>query len=95
MLLVTSNGTGMGHLTRQSAVARALGDRADVVVLSLSSGLPVVLEQGLRGVLAVMALFGWNRIGLTPFERRHVLTQAMGAWHPHVAPLQAAEALAA
>ena len=49
MLLVTSNGTGMGHLTRQSAVARALGDRADVVVLSLSSGLPVVLEQGLRG----------------------------------------------
>ena len=53
------------------------------------------LEQGLRGVLAVMALFGWNRIGLTPFERRHVLTQAMGAWHPHVAPLQAAGALAA
>jgi hypothetical protein len=49
VLLVTSNGTGMGHLTRQSAVARALGDRADVVVLSLSSGLPVVLEQGLRG----------------------------------------------
>ena len=39
----------MGHLTRQSAVARALGDRADVVVLSLSSGLAVVLEQGLRG----------------------------------------------
>src|SRR5690242_5288240 len=39
----------MGHLTRQSAIARALGDRADVVVLSLSSGLPVVLEQGLRG----------------------------------------------
>lgn len=49
MLLVTSNGTGMGHLTRQSAVARALGDRADVVILSLSSGLPVVLGQGLRG----------------------------------------------
>lgn len=49
VLLVTSNGTGMGHLTRQSAVARALGDRAEVVVLSLSSGLPVVLDQGLRG----------------------------------------------
>lgn len=49
MLLVTSNGTGMGHLTRQSAVARALGDRAEVVVLSLSSGLAVVLEQGMRG----------------------------------------------
>lgn len=39
----------MGHLIRQSAVARALGERADVVVLSLSSGLPVVLDQGLRG----------------------------------------------
>ncbi|HUR14211.1 MAG TPA: glycosyltransferase [Mycobacteriales bacterium] len=48
-MLVTSNGTGMGHLTRQSAVARALARRADVVVLSLSSGLPVVLQQGLRG----------------------------------------------
>jgi thiopeptide-type bacteriocin biosynthesis protein len=49
------------------------------------------LEQGLRGVLAAAALFAWNRVGLTTFERRHVLVQAMGAWHPHVEPvLQAA-----
>ncbi len=48
VLLVTSNGTGMGHLTRQSAVARALDGRADVVVLSLSTGLPVIAEQGVR-----------------------------------------------
>jgi predicted glycosyltransferase len=48
VLLVTSNGTGMGHLTRQSAVARALDGRADVVVLSLSSGLPVIAAQGVR-----------------------------------------------
>lgn len=38
----------MGHLTRQTAVALALQDRADVVILSLSSGIPVVLDQGLR-----------------------------------------------
>jgi predicted glycosyltransferase len=48
ILLVTSNGTGMGHLTRQTAVARALGDRADCVLLSLSSGISVVESQGIR-----------------------------------------------
>ena len=56
------------------------------------------LTQGVRGVLAAVALFGWNRIGLTPHERRHALTQAMGAWHPHRAPAREAlpaEALAA
>jgi len=45
------------------------------------------LEQGLRDVLAALALFAWNRVGLTTFERRHVLVQAMGAWHPHVEPI--------
>jgi hypothetical protein len=48
ILLVTSNGTGMGHLTRQTAIARALGERADCVVLSLSSGIDVVATQGIR-----------------------------------------------
>lgn len=48
ILLVTSNGTGMGHLTRQTAIARALGDRADCVLLSLSSGISVVEDQGIR-----------------------------------------------
>ena len=47
------------------------------------------LAQGLRGVLAAVGLFGWNRIGLVPGDRRQVLTQAMGAWHPHVEPLAA------
>ena len=48
ILLITSNGTGMGHLTRQTAVARAVGERADCVVLSLSSGISVVESQGIR-----------------------------------------------
>jgi len=48
ILLVTSNGTGMGHLTRQSAIARALDDQADVTILSLSSGISVIIDQGLR-----------------------------------------------
>jgi UDP:flavonoid glycosyltransferase YjiC (YdhE family) len=48
ILLVTSNGTGMGHLTRQTAIARALGERADCVLLSLSSGIDVVEAQGIR-----------------------------------------------
>lgn len=46
VLLVTSNGTGMGHLTRQLAVATALRNRAEVALLSLSSGLPVVASVG-------------------------------------------------
>jgi hypothetical protein len=48
LLLVTSNGTGMGHLTRQTAVARAAAERADVTILSLSSGLSVLNGEGLR-----------------------------------------------
>ena len=48
VLLVTSNGTGMGHLTRQTAIARAIGERADCVLLSLSSGIDVVQAQGIR-----------------------------------------------
>jgi thiopeptide-type bacteriocin biosynthesis protein len=49
------------------------------------------LGQGLRAVLANVALFGWNRIGLAPAERQQVLFQALAAWHPYPArPLQAA-----
>jgi len=45
VLLITSNGTGMGHLTRQTAVAAAIGNRADVTLVSLSSGLAAVADQ--------------------------------------------------
>ncbi len=49
----TTNGSGMGHLSRQVAVAAALADRADPVVFSLSTALATVLAAtavaGLRG----------------------------------------------
>jgi len=35
----------MGHLTRQTAVAAAIGNRADVTLVSLSSGLAAVADQ--------------------------------------------------
>ena len=49
LLFMTSNGRGMGHLTRQLAVALAVGERADSSMLSLSLALPVVAAHRLRG----------------------------------------------
>ncbi|MGH3516230.1 MAG: glycosyltransferase [Haloechinothrix sp.] len=49
IILATSNGTGMGHLARESATALALGDRADTVLFSLSQALPLINQLGLRG----------------------------------------------
>jgi thiopeptide-type bacteriocin biosynthesis protein len=49
------------------------------------------LLQGLRGVLALVALFHWNRIGLRPERRRQVLQAMTEAWHPHVAPASVAQ----
>lgn len=47
-LLVTSNGTGMGHLTRQVAVAKA-APPGDSTLFSLSLGLPLATSLGVRG----------------------------------------------
>ncbi len=50
VVLATSNGTGMGHLIRQAAVALALEEPHQGVLFSLSLGLPVVAGTlGLRG----------------------------------------------
>jgi UDP:flavonoid glycosyltransferase YjiC (YdhE family) len=49
VLLVTSNGTGMGHLTRQAAVALSLPSGHEATLFSLSIGLPSVLGLGLEG----------------------------------------------
>ncbi|HUG08102.1 MAG TPA: glycosyltransferase [Acidimicrobiia bacterium] len=46
---MTSNGWGLGHLSRQIAIALAVGDDADVTMFSFSRGLPLVTEFGLRG----------------------------------------------
>ncbi len=49
VLLVTSNGAGMGHLTRLLSVALAGGDRLDATMFSMSVALPVITEQGMPG----------------------------------------------
>ena len=48
ILLVTSNGTGMGHLTRQAAVALSMHPSNQATIFSLSPGLPLVSELGIR-----------------------------------------------
>jgi len=45
VLFVSSNGTGLGHLTRSMAIARRL-ERLDPLFLTLSGAAPVVRDQG-------------------------------------------------
>ena len=49
ILFTTSNGTGLGHLTRSMAIARRLGDEVEPLFLTLSAAAPVVEADGLRG----------------------------------------------
>ncbi len=49
VLLITSNGAGMGHLTRQLSVALAAGARVEATLFSLSVALPVVAAHGIPG----------------------------------------------
>ncbi|PRZ08112.1 UDP-N-acetylglucosamine:LPS N-acetylglucosamine transferase [Isoptericola sp. CG 20/1183] len=46
VMFMTSNGAGMGHLTRELGIARAIADRAEPVFVSLSQGVPVVSQFG-------------------------------------------------
>jgi len=46
ILFVTSNGTGLGHLTRAMAMARRLDPSLEPLVLTLSAAAPVVHEAG-------------------------------------------------
>ena len=48
VILATSNGTGMGHLARQAAVALALPEAVEPVIFSLSQAVHVVARDGLR-----------------------------------------------
>jgi hypothetical protein len=57
--LATSNGTGMGHLARQIAVALALASRQEPVIFSMSTALPIVREHGLRGEYCPSPHLGW------------------------------------
>ena len=49
ILFTTSNGTGLGHLTRSMAIARRLGDEVEPLFLTLSAAAPVVERMGFRG----------------------------------------------
>jgi predicted glycosyltransferase len=49
VVLATSNGTGMGHLTRQAAVAMAMGTEHHPTLFSLSVGLPLATGLGISG----------------------------------------------
>jgi UDP:flavonoid glycosyltransferase YjiC (YdhE family) len=46
VLFMTSNGTGLGHLTRSMAIARRLDPGVEPLFLTLSAAAPVVRRQG-------------------------------------------------
>ncbi|MGH2954577.1 MAG: antifreeze protein, partial [Solirubrobacterales bacterium] len=46
ILFTTSNGTGLGHLTRSMAIARRLPDGIEPLFITLSAAAPVVRELG-------------------------------------------------
>src|SRR2546421_25850 len=46
ILFVTSNGTGLGHLTRSMAIARRLGPEVEPLFFTLSEAASVVREVG-------------------------------------------------
>ena len=60
ILFVTSNGTGLGHLTRSMAIARRLEAACEPLVFTLSAAAPVVRELGFPGRVR----------GLLPHARR-------------------------
>lgn len=62
ILFVTSNGAGMGHLTRLLGIARTLSDRAEVIFVSLSQASPVVSRFGFPFVYIASA----SETGLSP-----------------------------
>ncbi len=48
VLMCTSNGVGLGHLSRVMAVARHLERNADVVIFTLSAAVSIPVAQGFR-----------------------------------------------
>ena len=48
VLLVTSNGVGLGHLSRVMAIAQQLKDDFEPVIFTLSSAISIPISQGFR-----------------------------------------------
>ena len=61
--LVTSNGWGLGHLSRQIAVSLAVGVRGEITMFSFSRGLPVVEGFGIRGEFCASHSSEWIPAG--------------------------------
>jgi Glycosyltransferase family 28 C-terminal domain len=59
VLLVTSNGTGMGHLARQAAVALVLPAPFEPVLFSLSQAVHLVARHGIRAEYCPSHRRGW------------------------------------
>ena len=77
VLFLTSNGAGLGHLTRSMAIARRLSDDAEPLFLTLSQALPVVVEQGFHAEYVISAGYSglststWNKVYAS--RLRHML----------------------
>jgi hypothetical protein len=85
VLYVTSNGIGMGHLTRCLASARRLPATVRPVVLTMSKAFGVVRDQG----IAAGYLPYFRSVGLPEEEWNASLEaeidEALGFWRPNVA----------
>ena len=85
ILFVTSNGTGLGHLTRSMAIARRLDPAVEPFVITFSAAAPVVREQG----FPVEYIASYDRPGAGTdlswtFRARDRLRVAVGELEPEV-----------
>ena len=77
VLFLTSNGAGLGHVTRCMAIARRLPSDVEAVFLTLSQALPVIVEQGFHAEYLMSASYSglangaWN--GVLARRLQHVL----------------------
>lgn len=82
VLLVSSNGAGMGHLTRLLAYARRLPEGVRPYVLSLSQAVPLVGQRG----LAWEYLPSQGATGLRPASWRRLFAERVGEVLARVRP---------
>lgn len=74
-LFMTSNGIGMGHLTRMLAVARRCSDRVEPIFLTMSQAISVVRKQGYHAeFLPFHAYLGVNHTDWNKHLREEINT---------------------
>jgi CubicO group peptidase (beta-lactamase class C family) len=67
VLLVTSNGVGLGHLTRMLALARRLPPGIEPVFATMSAALPLVRREGFA--VEHLAFHGYGRLDIDRWNR--------------------------